>query len=197
MDRTARRLPGIDWFVRRWPEVGLYLAAVLLALLVVLLHHLSVPLLIAYLLLPAYMIHQHEEHGHDRFARFVDDRFHVHGLFTPAALAWFNVVGVWIVLLAAFELALHVDPAYALVGVFLVAINALVHIIAAIALRRSNPGLVSAIVLFVPLAALGLSATARLASLAQLVLAFGIALLLHVMILVYAGARLRLLRTPR
>lgn len=191
---TSVRAPEPSWFVRRWPDVGLYAAAFLLAFLVVIIHRLPVPALIAYLTLPAYLIHQHEEHNRDRFARFVDDHFHVRGLFTPASLAWFNVAGVWLVLAAAFALTLAIDPAFALVGVLLVGVNALTHIVAAIALRRSNPGLVSAIVLFVPLAALGLNATLPLVSPVQVWLALGIALLLHTMILVYVRARLRVLR---
>jgi len=67
-----------------------------------------------------------------------------------------NVPGVWGLITLSVYLATKVDLGFALIAVYLVVINGIVHIAQAIAMRRYNPGLGSAILLFLPLGALSL-----------------------------------------
>jgi len=104
-----------------------------------------------YLALPVYMIHQFEEHDSDRFAGFL------RGLLGPdrrglsAADIWIvNVVFVWFLLLAVFYLY-RLDPAWGVLAGYLLAVNAFLHAVWAVRLRRYNPGLWTALALFLPL----------------------------------------------
>ena len=128
------------------------LAGLLLAALAPVLAHRAPPwFLPCFLLLPAYMLHQFEEHDTDRFRRFVNET--VAGgteALTPLAVFVINIPGVWGVLGASLALAVRVRPGLGLIGVGLVLVNALVHLGALIKLRRYNPGLVSAVLLLLP-----------------------------------------------
>jgi hypothetical protein len=97
------------------------------------------------------MIHQYEEHDNDRFRAFVN-RLLGHGreVLTPLAVFITNIVGVWAVLGAVFWLTACVNPGYGLIAAYLLLLNAAIHIAQAIAGRGYNPGLVTAIVFFLP-----------------------------------------------
>lgn len=119
-------------FVRAWPPV---LAA-------------------TFFCLPAYMLHQYEEHDHDRFRSFVNRVVGGgHDVLTPLTIFIANVPGVWGVIALSLWLAARVASGLALIAVYLLLVNAVVHIAQAIAMRNYNPGLISAIVLFLPLGA--------------------------------------------
>lgn len=111
-----------------------------------------------WLQLPVYMMHQYEEHESDRFRRFINDHA-AHGREALGRVAVFviNVPGVWGVIALATALAALLRPGLGLIAVYLVLVNALAHIGAAIALRRANPGLVTAIILFLPAGFWGLA----------------------------------------
>ncbi|WP_367951086.1 HXXEE domain-containing protein [Spiribacter roseus] len=105
-----------------------------------------------YLALPIYMAHQFEEHDADRFAAFLNELLTPRRRGLTAADIWVvNVVFVWFALLAVFYLT-RLDPAWGVLAGYLVAVNALLHVVWAVRLRRYNPGLWSAAVLFLPLA---------------------------------------------
>jgi len=108
-------------------------------------------LVAAWVQLPLYMIHQYEEHDDDRFRRFVN-RTLAGGreALTQADVFVINVPGVWGVIAASCWLAWTMRPGLALVAVYLTLVNAVAHVGAWVALRRYNPGLVTAIVGFVP-----------------------------------------------
>jgi len=97
------------------------------------------------------MIHQYEEHDDDRFRAFVN-RLLGSGreVLTPLAVFITNIIGVWAVLGAAFCLAACLNSGYGLIAAYLLLLNAVIHIAQAIAARDYNPGLVTAIVLFLP-----------------------------------------------
>jgi hypothetical protein len=109
-------------------------------------------LLPVYLSLPVYMLHQYEEHDADRFLKSINLMLgpRARGL-THGSVWIINVVFVWFLLLAVF-FAARAAPGWGVVAAYLMGINALVHIAAAIRTRQGNPGLVTAIVLFLPLA---------------------------------------------
>ncbi|MEL6968113.1 MAG: HXXEE domain-containing protein [Pseudomonadota bacterium] len=103
-----------------------------------------------YLSLPAYMIHQYEEHDDNRFAVFLNtimgkDR---RGL-TPRDVWVINVIFVWFFLLAVFYMA-RANPGWGVLAGYLLAINGFVHIAWAVKFRAYNPGLWTAIALFIP-----------------------------------------------
>ena len=108
--------------------------------------------LAVFLSLPIYMLHQFEEHDNNRFAVYLNtmigkDR---RGL-GPRDIWIINIVFVWFFLLAVFYLS-AANPAWGVVAAYLLAINAFVHIVWAIRFRTYNPGLWTAVSLFVPCA---------------------------------------------
>lgn len=139
-------------------------------------------------LLPVYMAHQVEEHTGDRFRLWVNARAGAETL-TPAAVAVINLPGVWGVILAAFLLGGFVDPGWGLIAAYLVLVNALVHVVAAVVLRGYNPGLVSAVGLLLPGAAVAF-AVIPAAPLHHAV-GLGVALAIHAAIVLHVKARKR------
>lgn len=142
------------WFDANWVYAGLVAAIFLLAVAPVLATALSLALFAVYLHLPVYMLHQVEEHVRDRFRRFFN-RWIGHGteVLTPGAVVFINVPGVWGVTLVSLYLAAFVEIGLGLIATWLVLVNALTHVGAAIAFRRYNPGLATAVLLFLPFGA--------------------------------------------
>jgi hypothetical protein len=108
----------------------------------------------AFFCLPAYMLHQFEEHDADRFRIFMN-RILAGGndALTLPAVFIINVPGVWGVIAVALWLAAFVNPGLALIAVYLPLFNAVIHIAHALITRTYNPGLVTAIVIFLPVCA--------------------------------------------
>ena len=128
------------------------LAALLLLLLAPLFVSSWPPVLAAtFFCLPIYMLHQYEEHDNDRFRAFVN-RLLGGGreVLTPTAVFNINVFGVWGGIAAALWLCARVHPGFALIAAYLLLLNALIHIVQGAVMRSYNPGLVTAILLFVP-----------------------------------------------
>ena len=187
---------GLRWILREWPYASLFTACFLLAL-TPFFGALGLPLLLVYLQLPLYMIHQFEEHRQDRFRTFFNEV--VAGgreALTPGAVFVINSIGVWGVDLVALYLAWSVGLAWGLVAVYLTLVNAVVHIVMAIALRRYNPGLWTAVLGFLPFGiwALVVVSAASGASWRAHALAAGIAIALHILIIAWVRLRLRGLR---
>ncbi|MBE2179116.1 MAG: HXXEE domain-containing protein [Chthoniobacterales bacterium] len=188
---------GLRWLLREWPYAALFTAGFLLAL-APFFGELGLPLLLVYLQLPLYMVHQFEEHRQDRFRKFFNE---VLGggreALTPGAVFVINSVGVWGVDLASLYLAWSVGLGWGLVAVYLTLVNAVVHIVMSVALRRYNPGLWTAVFVFLPagLWALVVVSAASGASWHAHGLAAGAVVLLHVLIMVWA--RMRLFRFRR
>jgi len=108
--------------------------------------------------LPIYMLHQFEEHDNDRFRTFVNRT--VGGgreVLSPLAVFIINVPGVWGVIAVSFYLAALVSSGYGLIAVYLTLVNAIVHIIPAALFRSYNPGLVTAVLLFLPASIFGIA----------------------------------------
>lgn len=105
-----------------------------------------------FLALPVYILHQYEEHDDDRF------RAYLASLFPPGAAGlskteiWvINIVLVWFLLLAVFYLERSL-PGWGLIAAYLLASNALFHILPALIRKAYNPGLGTTVALFLPLA---------------------------------------------
>ena len=136
-----------DW---NWPAAGLVTAVVLIALVPAWWWLGGLPVLLVVLQLPAYMIHQAEEHLGDRFRTDVNAMAGCEAL-SRTATFWINIIGVWGVNVISILLMITIDRAWGLLATWLTLINALVHVLSAIARRRGNPGLVTSLLLFLPL----------------------------------------------
>jgi hypothetical protein len=181
----------MGWLLRQWQYAGFLTAILLLLLLPLWAFETGIVLALVYLQLPLYMLHQLEEHAGDRFRRFVNDRMAGgRDALTPMATLVINVVGVWLLDLISLYLAFFVSPGFGLIAVYLAVVNAVVHLVAAIILRAYNPGLWTAILLFLPLGACSLYVlTSAGAGLGEHVLGLIVAVAIHVMILAYVRRR--------
>lgn len=191
---------AMGWLVRdwHWPAACLFAAYVLLALAPVLVHVAGVALALVILQLPLYMVHQFEEHTGDRFRTYLNTKVAHCEALTPEATFWINSVGVWGLDLVMIYLAVFVDIRFALAAFYLPIVNGLTHIRETIARREYNPGLCTSIVLFLPVAGWGLYQVSveSGATWQNQAAGLGIAVAIHVGIIVYIVARIRQLRTP-
>src|SRR5262249_48012725 len=135
---------------------------------------------LVFLSLPVYMLHQYEEHDDDRFRRFVNT--HIAGgrdALTVSAVFWINIVGVWAVLTAVIWLTHRVNVGWGAIAAYLVLVNGVIHIVQAFALRCYNPGLATAVVLFLPFGIWTLAAIWSQTTVVQHVVALAVVIALH------------------
>lgn len=183
--------------ISHWVYGGALAGLLLLALAPLLLASWPRALAATFLLLPAYMLHQYEEHDRDRFRLFFNQTIgRGFDVLSPLAVFITNVPGVWGVLALSLYGAAWAGLGWALVAVYLVLVNAAVHVVHAVVFRRYNPGLATALVLFVPLGTvtLGLVNRAGGGSVASHVVGLGIAVAIHAAIMVHVLRKLRALR---
>jgi len=142
----------MERLISYWVYGGVLAGILLLLLAPLLLAHWSIPLIATFLHLPAYMIHQYEEHDQDRFRLFFNETIgRGHDVLSPLAVFITNVPGVWGVITLSLYGAIQLNPGWALISVYLVLVNAFVHIVHAAVFRRYNPGLGTALIIFLPL----------------------------------------------
>jgi hypothetical protein len=150
---------------------------------------------LAFLVLPVYMLHQFEEHDDDRFRRFVNSVLgQGREVLSISAVFWINFLGVWVLMAACLWLVRLDGPGWAALAGWLIVVNGLLHAVQGVALRRYNPGLGTAVVLFLPLGALTLAAAWPVATGTTFWLSLAIAVALHLWIL--AHVRRALKRAP-
>jgi hypothetical protein len=182
------------WLVRewQWPAATLFAGLFLLAILPVFAAATGIAVALVFVQLPIYMLHQWEEHAGDRFRLYVN-RIIGGGrpVLTPGATFWINSLGVWAVNLVAVYLAWLIAPSAGVVAGYLSLINAAAHIVQAIARREYNPGLVTAIILFLP--AGGWCVWEVGSSVGAHALGLGAALAVHAVIITYVVWRVKLL----
>lgn len=148
--------------VSYWVYGGFLAAFLLIGLMPAFTRSWQLPLILVFLQLPVYMLHQLEEHDDDRFRRFINDM--IGGgreVLSRGAVFVINVPGVWGVNLLSILLAFSLDLGFGLIGVYLTLINGLVHLAQAVRLRRYNPGLITAVLLFLPVGGLALAAVMK------------------------------------
>lgn len=142
------RLRG--WLACHWVVAAGFMAAALVAVVPVM----SLPglTLLIYLHSPVYMLHQVEEHAGGRFQRFANERvFGGRDALTIAAILVINLPLVWGVNLLALYAAYALGAAWGLVAAYLMLVNALTHVATFVRFRAYNPGLVTAVLTFLPL----------------------------------------------
>ncbi len=186
-----------DWFRRNWMYAGLVAGIFLLAMVPLVADVWSLPLLLVFLQIPLYMVHQVEEHAGDRFRTFVNTRVAmVPDALTTDAVVVINVPLVWGVDLLVLYLARFVDLGLGLIAIYLTVFNAIVHVAMAIRLRAYNPGLVTSVVLFLPFGIWGIVVFAQTpgVSLGDHLLGLILAVLVHVAIAVHVVRRARALK---
>lgn len=151
-------------------------------------------LLAVFLHLPVYMLHQYEEHDANRFAIFVNREIGKGvEVLSPPAVFIINIPGVWGINALSIWLAATLSPAYGLIGVYLTLVNAIAHIGQGIAMRRYNPGLVTAVMLFLPLSIWSLTVIheSGTAGFFHHALGLAVAIVIHAAIMGYVGMQRR------
>jgi hypothetical protein len=159
-----------EFLIENWMKIGTYAAPFLLfGVLAMRDQHDPRPLyddfkVLSVGMLVVYILHQYEEHWIDLFGNHYAFLGHVNDLFTrfsgcearspcpltPAAVFVINTSLVWLVgVLAIWRAPSHLFPALAMAGI--VVVNAVTHIVAAILRQEYNPGLLTSLVLFIPL----------------------------------------------
>ena len=154
--------PLLPWFIRdqQWSRAGLPLAIILFLLGPFLRPSLGPSRFLIFLHLPVYMLHQVEEHGHGTFKAYTARLLpHARGL-SDETIFVVNV-GVWGVNLAALYLARVDRLAQGLIAPYVVLVNGILHLVTALRARRSNPGLWTGLILFLPLGGATLVKVAR------------------------------------
>lgn len=189
------------WLVDRWqwPAAALAAALVLLALLPLFYSVAGLALTLVFAQLPCYLVHQYEEHHDDCFCRYVN-RLLAGGrtALTPMAAFWINSLGVWGVDLAALYLARFVSLGFGLIAVDLALVNGAVHVAMAAVRREYNPGLGTALLIFLPVGAWTYAVLlAAGATVAEQAVALAIAVAIHLGIVAYVRVRLAALRQER
>lgn len=179
--------------LQNWVYGGALAGVLLLAMFPLLTDGWAETLQLTFLFLPLYMIHQYEEHDADRFRLFFNATIgHGQQVLTPAAVFVINVPGVWGVIALATYLSAWVAPGLGLIAVYLAVVNAVVHVVQAALLRRYNPGLGTAVVIFLPVGAyvVGQFNAADAGGWMWQALGIGSAVAIHIAIMIYARSRM-------
>ena len=175
-----------------WVYGGFLAGLLLIGLLPILAHDWALPMLFVFLQLPSYMLHQYEEHDSDRFRKFVNENLGGGAeLLSKFAVFLINIPGVWGVNLVSIFLAFYVDIGFGLIGVYLTLINALAHMGQGIALRCYNPGLVTSIVLFLPVSGFALWAISPLTTYGFHAIGIFSAIAIHLAIIIHVITKKR------
>lgn len=185
----------------RWVVVALVLGVLLLVLAPILVQRMEWPLfiLLVYLQTPIYMLHQVEEHTGDRFRNFVNRQIYGGAdALTPAAVVVTNIPAVWGLTALSLYLAVCVAAGWGLLGFYLIAVNGVIHIVALIIWRKYNPGLWTALFVFVPLSIIAFWKSATvLTTWMQHVVSLCVALAIHATLVVWTRRRATRLRFAR
>jgi hypothetical protein len=189
----------LNRLVTNWVYGGFLAGLMLLVLTPVLAREWPLALTLVFLAIPAYMLHQYEEHDGDRFHRAINPTFGGgRDVLPSAAIFVINVPVTWGVNAVAFLLA-SVDPGWGLISLYTLVANAVVHVVPALLQRAYNPGLATALALFLPLGLFGASVVIGTGAVTpvQHAVAAAVAIGAHLAIVVYVLAnRRRLAGTP-
>lgn len=188
-----------NWLVVQWqwPYAVVMSAGFLLTLLPIVLNLGGEKFALIYLQLPLYLLHQWEEHRHDAFRQFVN---RVIGggreALTPTATFWINALGVWGVDLVAIYLAWAVKPVAGLVAGYMAVVNAILHLGPALKRREYNPGLLTALLLFLPLGGWCIFSVGAGAGFEVHFVSLSAAIIVHLLIVAHVMRRLARLPQP-
>lgn len=175
------------WFMRdtNWSRAGLPMATLLLAVAPLVRRRLGRGPFLVYLQLPAYMLHQYEEHAHGAFKAYINHTLaRRRAPVTDGIIFWSNIAGVWGVDLGALYLARFVNRAFGLIPPYVALVNGLTHTAVALKRQEYNPGLWTSLALFLPFGGVSIGRITRDDRLSphQQRRAFGFAVLLHLVV---------------
>lgn len=141
-----------DRMITQWVYGGALTGLLLLFLTPLFAQPWSTSMVLIFLHLPMYMLHQYEEHDNDRFRLFINQYIgRGKEVLTPLVVFVVNVPGVWGVIAVSTYLAAYINIGFGLIAVYLALVNAFTHMVSVIVLRRYNPGLATAMILFLPI----------------------------------------------
>ncbi|HLQ17705.1 MAG TPA: HXXEE domain-containing protein [Tabrizicola sp.] len=175
MTRPAAPETPLHRLQAHWVYGGTLAALVLLALTPLLTAGWPLSQTLTWLTLPAYMLHQYEEHDADRFRLFVNSLTKGPAL-SIADVFWINIIGVWAVLAAIIGLTRTLDPGWGVTAAWFLIVNGAGHLAQAAVLRRANPGVWTGALIFLPLGAAILATQPATAPQQAIALAFVLAL---------------------
>jgi len=191
---------ALDWLVAKWqwPYAALFTSGFLCVLAPLVFRYAGVPLGLVYLQLPIYMLHQYEEHAGDRFRLWFNNMIGHRDALTPIATFWINSLLVWLLDIVALYLACFVDLSLGLIAIYLPMLNACGHIVPAIVKRQYNPGLLTSVLVFLPVGVLSTYLVSRAAGcdLQDHLLALGVAIAVHGTIIAHVRRRISHLSRP-
>ncbi len=174
--------------IANWVYGGFLAGLLLLLLSPILVQSWPAPLVATFLCLPVYMLHQYEEHDNDRFRLFVNQKIGKGRVgLSPLAVFVINVPAVWGIVGMSLVLAATVSLGVGLVAVYLVLLNGTIHVVQAVISRGYNPGMGTAIILFLPLGGYGIAAIQRAGGGTVLmhVVGAGVSIAIHAAIIVH------------
>jgi hypothetical protein len=183
-----------SWLIARWqwPAAALFAAAFLITLIPFVASFAGLALTLVYAQLPAYMLHQFEEHHDDCFCTYVN-KLLAGGrtALAPGAAFVINSVFVRGVDFVALYLARFVSLGLGLIAVDLALVNATAHLAMAAARREYNPGVWTSAGIFVPLGAATYAVLRQAgATVTEQLIALGVALAIHAGIIVHVRFRI-------
>jgi len=140
---------------QNWVKGCLAIALFSIAILLSSINQLSMGLLLIWLQVPIYLLHEFEEHVYPgRFKDFINQYMfkstQANFPVTDKDIFWINIPFIWICFPLFAILAQNVDIRFGLLLPCLGLFNATTHIIVAIIKRRYNPGLLASIFLNYP-----------------------------------------------
>ena len=191
----------LNWLVGKWqwPYAALLAAAFLTVFAPIVFKFAGLALGLVYLQLPIYMLHQYEEHAGDRFRLWVNNMIGGgRDVLTPIATFWINSLLVWLLDIVAIYLACFVSLPLGLIAFYLPMLNAFGHIVPAIVKKQYNPGLITSVVLFLPVGVVSTYLVSQAAGcdLKNHLLALAVALAVHATIIVHVRRRLSAMERP-
>ncbi|MDG4879500.1 HXXEE domain-containing protein [Mesorhizobium sp. WSM4935] len=178
------------WLADYWVIGAGFMAASLMAAAPVV--SLPLPVFLIFLHSPVYMAHQVEEHTGDRFRKFANEHvFSGRDALTVASVLVINLPFVWGINPLALYAAFLWGPAWGLVAPYVMVVNALAHLVTSARLGKYNPGLVTSVVLFLPLGVATIWIIGWTEGLAPPLVGAALAILLHLAIIAVVAARYR------
>jgi hypothetical protein len=151
METMTTRYQFSNWILHNWSRAGLVLAVVLLALAPLVFESMGLAVFLIYLWLPLLMLHQYEEHATGELLKWYERRMPgIAPFLTERKLLLVNLGSGWLLFTIALYAAFFVHPGLGLAATYIALVNASMHIGQALRWRAYNPGLWTALILFIP-----------------------------------------------
>lgn len=144
-----------SWFTKNWSRTALPAAFLLFLLTPLVLFYGNIPLMIVFLQLPLYMIHQYEEHARGAFKSYTNKLFgNGAEILTDRAIMRINVLLVWVANLLLLYLTAFWTLQAGVVSLYLTFLNGAGHVVLGFIRGEANPGYWSSLFLFLPVSSI-------------------------------------------